>query len=162
MTTLNSLNECSGILALGTVNTARINLSFGATDTFSANENGYYISTGLKTGAGQERARYNDEPVLARVPKFISATIKNTSHQLRVNMMDTTNATETGSEDPNSIPAATTFQTHNVISTTLGTYPQKTTALYCAGISASLSDADRATLENNVFNFLKTITGAEF
>jgi len=162
MTLNNANNECSGIMALGTVNSSRLNLSFGATDSFSAGINAYYVSTGLKTGAGQERAIFSEQPVIARVPKLISATVKATSHKLRVNMIQTPDATEVATEDPNSISATTTLQTHNVISSTLGTYPQKTTALYCAGISASLSESDRATLENNVFSFLKNITGAEF
>jgi hypothetical protein len=162
-TDLNAFGANQGVLALsGASADQRLNLMLGVNSN-STTVNNYYASTELDTGVSgtNERARWTQEPLPALTPVMLYADVRATTHKLRVNITDATDPTESGTHDPNIIPTSAELRTHMTNSGGAWTAPAAS-ALYCAGIAAPLSESDRATLENNVFNFLKTVTGAEF
>jgi hypothetical protein len=153
-----------GILGLsGSSNDQRISLMYGATSS-STNTRNYYVQSEMDTAAvaNPEQARWTTEPLPALVPTLLYVDARETSLTLRVNMTDGTAATDQGAHDPNLIPTTAELRTHMRASGGTSWTGPEPSALYCAGIAAPLSDADRNTLENNVFNFFAKFTGAEF
>lgn len=159
----NAFTGYQSVLALsGASSDQRLNMFLGVNSN-SATVNNYYASTELDTGVSgtNERARWTQEPLPALTPVMVYADVRATTHKLRVNITDGDDSSEIGAHDPNNIPTSAEFRTH--MQNTGGSWSSPSAGtLYCAGIAAPLSDADRATLENNVFSFLKNITGAEF
>lgn len=163
MADANANGANAGVLTFGTIAGDQcFNLMLGVNSSSSV-VNNYYVSTELDTGvsATNERARWTDQPVQPLTPMILAATVQPTSHSLRVNMTDATDATENALHNPTLIPASAELRSHMVNNGTSYTAPG-TSGLYCAGISAPLSAADRAQLENEVYRFLSLATGAQF